>query len=295
MISRTSFSSNSIHLIFYIFAIIKMSIVYGESIDLSKHTIGFVGCGKISSAVCRGFLSLKENGPTKVLVSRRSEDKSRSLYEQFPAAVEIVDDAAEIVLRSEIVFIGLLPGVARSILPQITFTDDKMVISMMAAIDMNELLTLLGGSCSKLVVRTVPLPSAMRRSGPILMYPPNAAVENVLRCVGTPIVCQTEAEMKPMISLTGHISSFYELMRVTQSWMANRGVQEDTAQQFIASFYSSMASAAELSEHSFAELSEEAATPGGLNEQSLRFLRDSEHYPLAEQSLQAILNRLNGK
>ena len=46
-------------------------------------------------------------------------------------------------------------------------------------------------------------------------------------------------------------------MRVTQNWMTSSGVQEETAQQFIASFYSSMANAAELSEHSFAELSEE--------------------------------------
>ena len=40
---------------------------------------------------------------------------------------------------------------------------------------------------------------------------------------------------------------------------------------------------------------EQAATPGGLNEQSLGFLRQSEHFSLQEQSLQAILNRLSNK
>jgi ornithine cyclodeaminase/alanine dehydrogenase-like protein (mu-crystallin family) len=41
-----------------------------------------------------------------VLVSRRSEEKSRSLLEQYPSTVEIVDNAAEIVSRSDIIFIG---------------------------------------------------------------------------------------------------------------------------------------------------------------------------------------------
>ena len=41
-----------------------------------------------------------------MLVSRRSEEKSRSLLEQYPSTVEIVDNAAEIVSRSDIIFIG---------------------------------------------------------------------------------------------------------------------------------------------------------------------------------------------
>ena len=57
--------------------------------------------------------------------------------------------------------------------------------------------------------------------------------------------------------MAGHISSFYELMRVTQDWTVQNGVQEDTARRFISSFYSSMAAAADSSHHSFAELSEE--------------------------------------
>ena len=61
--------------------------------------------------------------------------------------------------------------------------------------------------CSGKVVRTVPLPSAAKRSGPILMYPPNPIIQGILSPVGTPIVCQTEAEMKPLISITGDLNT----------------------------------------------------------------------------------------
>ena len=35
----------------------------------------------------------------------------------------------------------------------------------------------------------------------------------------------TAADMKPLISLTGHISSFFELMRMTQHWAEQNGEQ----------------------------------------------------------------------
>ena len=40
------------------------------------------------------------------------------------------------------------------------------------------------------------------------------------------------------------------------------------------------------------ELCHEAATPGGLNEQTLKKMRDRGHYTLVQEGLQDILNRL---
>ena len=62
--------------------------------------------------------------------------------------------------------------------------------------------------------------------------------------------------------LAGHISSFYELMGVTEQWIIKSGVQDRTARRFVSSFYQSMASAADCSEDSFEELSVEVYTVG---------------------------------
>ena len=40
---------------------------------------------------------------------------------------------------------------------------------------------------------------------------------------------------------------------------------------------------------------EEAATPGGLNEQTLKAMKETEHYSIHSSSLESILNRLEGK
>ncbi len=198
-----------------------------ESVEISQpvlnKTLGFIGCGKISSALCRGFASVpSDQRPIRILVSRRSEEKSKKLRDDFPDLIHVVDSNEEIVLESDVVFIGLLPQTAAVVLPTLPFTDKQLVMSMMAAVDFEATKQLLAFSTLD-VVRIVPLPSSARRSGPILLYPPHHQAETILKLIGTPIVCCSESEMKPMVSVTGHISSFYELMRTTENFLIENG------------------------------------------------------------------------
>jgi len=263
--------------------------------DVRDKCLGFVGTGKISSCLVRGFATATDTGkPRRIVISPRNEEKARALKSEFPELVEIASDNAAVVEAADIVFVGLLPGVARDVLPTLPFGSSKLVISMMAAVDMAEVLTLTGLSQSN-VVRTVPLPSAARREGPIVMHPQSPLFESLLSIVGTPVPCSTEAEMKPLVCLTGHISSFFELMRTTQAFMEAEGVSADTSRLYVSSFYSSLAHAAELSSESFEEMAIEARTPGGINEQCMRIMQTSEHFPTQTKTLSAILRRLRGQ
>ena len=197
-----------------------------QSSHISSYVIGFLGCGKISSALCRGYATTtKHDKPKKILVSRRSVDKSQALASEFPDLVEVCDDNTNIVLRADIVFVGLLPGVARETLPTLAFRDNQLLISMMAAVDYEETANLLShhGCSRNRIVRTVPLPSSQRQTGPILLFPRQEEAISILSVVGTPIICKNEDEMKPMISITGHISSFYELMRTSEEFLVSQG------------------------------------------------------------------------
>jgi pyrroline-5-carboxylate reductase len=199
--------------------------------DLSNTTLGFLGCGKISSAVCRGYAGASGNArPKKILVSLRNEAKSSALKEAFPDLVHVVESNEDLVAEADVVFIGLLPAVARELLPTLPFTAEKLVISMMAAVDLQETLTLTKMPADRLV-RTVPLPSAANRSGPVLVHPPNATIEAILSIVSTPAVCTLESHMKPMIAVTGHISSFFELMKTSQEFVVEQGKPSCTAVQ----------------------------------------------------------------
>lgn len=188
--------------------------------DLNQKTIGFLGCGKISSALCRGYANCS---PKRLYVSRRNVEKSEALKREFPDLVEVIDDNSELVILSDIIFIGLLPPVAAELLSKLPFTEKKLVISMMAAVNFERTLSMLPQIPSKNIVRTVPLPSSAQNTGPILMYPNHDEAMYYLKFIGTPIVCSSEEKLKPLISVTGHISSFYELMRETEDFLESKG------------------------------------------------------------------------
>jgi pyrroline-5-carboxylate reductase len=262
--------------------------------DCSNIVIGFLGCGKISNAVARGYIGAPGlQRPKKIIVSPRNAEKASALKAEFPDMVEIAGSNEAVVEGSTVVFIGLVPEVAREVLPNMPFTAEHHLISMMAAVNYDEVVSLTRVDPSRLI-KTVPLPGAARRSGPILSFPPNAYSEAVLNIVGTAVPCTEEKDMKPLISITGHISPFFELMNVTQQWVVEQGLSPESARLYVSAFYSGLASSAAMSTDSFAEMVEEAATPGGLNEQTTAFLRSTEHYNLHRQSLDAVLNRLKG-
>jgi pyrroline-5-carboxylate reductase len=270
------------------------------SAQLSDKTLGFVGCGKISSCVVRGYCgAAAPHRPLKVIVSPRSVDKAAALKAEFPDLVEIAGSNEEVVSGSDIVFIGLLPKVAREILPTLPFggkESKKLVISMMAAIMIEEMRALVDVPNDQLV-RTVPLPSSARREGPILSHPECVPCEEVLRVVGTPVTCKLETEMTPLVCQTGHISSFFELMRTSESFMTSQGVAPEAARMYISSFYSSLANATvqTVGKESLEYMTEEAATPGGINEQACEYLQGTEHFEQQTASLNKILDRLTGK
>lgn len=66
------------------------------------------------------------------------------------------------------------------------------------------------------------------------------------------------------------------------------------SRDFISSFFVALAQAGDESHEDFDEMAEEAATPGGLNEQVHRALTANGGYETVVDQLDAILERLSG-
>jgi hypothetical protein len=122
-------------------------------------TLGFLGTGKISSAVCTGYCTLDDSRrPRKILVSERSMDKSAALKLAFPEIVEVVASNEEIVSRSDVVFIGLLPTVAIEVIPKMPWENCKLIVSMMAAVSFEKVISVAVVSASVEAVEVIQLP-----------------------------------------------------------------------------------------------------------------------------------------
>ncbi|EGZ28879.1 hypothetical protein PHYSODRAFT_537479 [Phytophthora sojae] len=255
-------------------------------------TLGLLGTGKIGSAVFTGFCSANGWQPKHAYVSVRTKAKAEALVAKFPGRVSIGASNQEIVDQSDVVFIGLLPHVAREELPKLSFAGKK-VVSMMATIPYDELL-LLVQLPRESVVRSVPLPAAAKRAGPILAYPDNAFARELFAQVGTPVMVAEEAEITKLTGITALISFFYATCDTTQQWCVNNGVGGQASRDYIASFFHALATAGAESTEGFGEMADEAATPGGLNEQVHRALQGNGGYELVADQLDAIFKRLSG-
>ena len=79
--------------------------------------------------------------------------------------------------------------------------------------------------------------------------------------------------------------------------MLDHGVSASASRTFVSAFYSSMASNTEVpGAPSLADMAIEAATPGGLNEQGLDYLKmETSHFQNQTKSLEEVYDRLIGK
>ncbi|MFC6584928.1 NAD(P)-binding domain-containing protein [Sulfitobacter aestuariivivens] len=87
--------------------------------------IGFIGTGEIAGYMVRGLAGRGH----QIRVSARNAQKAAALAKEV-AGVEVAENA-EIVARSDVVFLCLMAGVARDVLPTLPFRADQAVVSVM--------------------------------------------------------------------------------------------------------------------------------------------------------------------
>lgn len=93
-----------------------------------SHSRAICECRKISSAVARGYaIGTGSARPAKIYVSPRTLEKAQALHNAFPDLVEVAASNEQVVEKSNIVFIGLLPNVAAEVLNKMPFRDDQIV------------------------------------------------------------------------------------------------------------------------------------------------------------------------
>jgi hypothetical protein len=86
-----------------------------------------------------------------------------------------------------------------------------------------QFVSLVGKHSHHKCVRTIPLPSNANHIGPILYHPENDFAKHLLTQLGTPVCCQKEEEMLPLIAVTGHISPFYLFLSCCEQYLKDSG------------------------------------------------------------------------
>ena len=252
--------------------------------------LGFIGTGKITSAVITGICksSISYN---KIIISHRNKSISSSLKKKFKK-ISISKDNQEIVDKCDWVFLSVTPTVGEKIIKDLKFKSNQTVISFISTITLTQLKKAIRVKAK--IVRAIPLPPISLKKGPVPICPPNKKVKDFFNKIGTTVEIKNERSSINFWSTSGMMAPFYELLRVMTDWLVKRGVKRNNAQKYITSLFLALSEDAVVnSKKDLKYLVKESQTPKGLNEQGVKELTKAGFYKSLEKTLNSILKRLN--
>ena len=252
--------------------------------------IGFIGTGKIASAVIIGIIKSKIIYK-KIIISPRNEEIAKKLKKQF-RIIKIAKNNQEILDFCDWIFLSVTPAVGKKIIKDLRFRSNQTIISFISTITLSQLKKAIKVNAK--IVRAIPLPPISLMKGPVPICPPNKKVKDFFDKIGTTIEIKNEKSSINFWSTSGMMAPFYELLRVMSDWLVKKGVRRDNAQIYITSLFLALSEDALVnSKKDLKYLVKDSQTPKGLNEQGLKELTKAGFYKKLEKTLNSIHKRLS--
>jgi pyrroline-5-carboxylate reductase len=252
--------------------------------------LGFIGTGKIASAVITGIF--KSNiANKKIIISPRNKDTAKELKKKFKS-IKIAKNNQEIVDLCDWIFLAITPTVGKKIIKELKFNANQIIISFVSTITLNQLKKAVKVKAK--IIRAIPLPPIALKKGPVPICPPNKKVKEFFDKIGTAIEIKNEVSSINFWTTSAMMAPFYELLRVMTNWLVKKGVKRNNAQKYITSLFLALSEDAVVnSGKDLKYLVKESQTPKGLNEQGVKELTKIGFYKKLEKTLNSIHKRLD--
>ena len=252
--------------------------------------LGFIGTGKITSAVITGICS-SNISYKKIIISHRNKSISSTLKKKFKK-ITISKDNQEIVNTCDWIFLSVTRTVCEKIIKDLKFKSNQTIISFISTITLAQLKKAIKVKAK--IIRAIPLPPISLKKGPVPICPPNKKVKDFFNKIGTTVEIKNEKSSINFWSTSVMMAPFYELLRVMTDWLVKRGVKRNDAQKYITSLFLALSEDAVVnSKKDLKYLVKESQTPKGLNEQGVKELTKAGFYKSLEKTLNSIDKRLN--
>jgi pyrroline-5-carboxylate reductase len=239
--------------------------------DAAMTTIGFLGVGTISEAMVRAMAS-RDNRAEKILLSPRSEDRSRALAGDFDQCERLESNQA-VIDASDIIVLGMRPQQLDDALEGLAFREDQIIASLIAGTPPTGIAPLVAPASR--VCQLIPLPAIELRRGPLVISPPIPEVVSALDGLGEIVTLDDESLIRALSCASAFMSTYYEMQNALISWIADQGIDEETASRYIRAELDGLAAVGLATPDSERlELPIEHQTKGGLNERVRAHLID---------------------
>jgi pyrroline-5-carboxylate reductase len=245
------------------------------------------------ATACDSATSGKE--ATTITLSPRNAEKAEALQKKFPDLVTIASDNQQVVDASTVVFVGVLPSIAKNVLEALKFTSEHTIISVVSTAKLADVQKWCAPVEASNVIKAIPLPPIAKHRGATILTPPHPTAVSFFDALGASVPVESEDEMQKLMCVTTLMGHFYATQRATQQWMLEKGLDGDVAAKYIGAIFHSISfDSAQATSHTFEELVAEQ-TPGGLNQQVIEAMTSEGCYSAQAEALDLILSKLQGQ
>lgn len=231
--------------------------------------IGFIGCGKMASAIIGGAISSKFVEKDCITASEITEEIAAQKSEAL--GIEVITNNIDLVKKSDIVFVATVPRFVEDVLNEIKdyVTNDKLVISIAAGVTTKFIESILPQGSR--VIRVMPnTPMLLLEGMSGVLKGANATEEDInfttelLSKLGKCIVADDEAQMDIITAISGSGPAFYYKI-INEIARAGEKLGLDYEKALVLSMQTAIGAAKMLmnSDKSAEELVESVATKGG--------------------------------
>ena len=249
---------------------------------------GFVGTGAITRAMVEG-LSAGSPAPA-VVVSPRGAHVSASLAARFPN-VRVAADNQAVVDAAACVVLATRPDDARTVLADLAFGADQVVVSVVAGVPVDELRAAVAPAHA--VARAIPLPSVAVRQGLVPVFPPEPVALALFEQLGSVVALDDETAFDSFSAASAFAATQLDLLATVEAWLVGRGVPAPDASAYVRELIRGLSDAlGEEPDRELALLASDHATPGGLNEQVRTYVRGHGVHELVATALDDVARRV---
>ncbi len=255
-------------------------------------SVGFIGTGGISSFIARGLLGSPDFTGDIFVTVHKNRAKAEALKALSPERVTICESNQAAADASDILFIAVLPQQHEEVVKNIKFSARNHIIHITGGAKLEKSMPLYADAAS--AVRSIPLPFAARRKGPVLYYGTDPLSRSLLEMLGSVVEVRDERDFEILGPITGMMVPYYALLAQYVKWGEQRGLDFRTALDYAGYMNEALSDfmrtdCTEDIEHFLTENS----TPGGVNELGLRLLREENAYEPWSRTLDALYERYN--
>ena len=260
-----------------------------ERLQKVMEKLGFIGCGKMASAIIGGCLSSNLAQKSNVYASEINETAREIARKNF--GINVFDNNIDVIKNADVIIFCVKPFVIKDVLKEVApyITKEKLVISIAAGVKIETIKEYLPNAN---IIRVMPNTPAMVKEGMSAICPDKnidekskALAQKIMSSVGETVFTE-EKYIDIITSLSGSGPAFYyKIINDMAKSAANMGLDYDIALKLSAQTAIGSGKMILQSGIDPETLIKNVTTPGGCTEVGNKVLEDKNIYEILDETI----------